>query len=60
LSPAGHDAHRLRALVIAAALPTAATLLFEWTTGRTPSNLVRAVAGLPLGAVVAWIVTRSG
>jgi uncharacterized membrane protein len=59
-SRAGHDTRRLRALVVAAALPTAATLLFEWTTGRTPSNPVRAFAGFPLGAVVAWIVARSG
>jgi len=54
------ETRRLRALVLAAALPTAATLLFEWTTGRTPSNLVRAFAGFPLGAVVAWMVARSG
>jgi uncharacterized membrane protein len=54
------DARRLRALFLAAALPTAATLVFEWTTGQTPSNVVRAAAGLPLGGVVAWIVARSG
>ena len=54
------DNGRLRAIVVAAALPTAATLVFEWTTGHTPSNVVRAFAGLPLGCVVAWIVARSG
>src|SRR5438552_9835958 len=36
-------ADRLR--VLAAALPTVATLLFEWSTGSTPSNTVRALAG---------------
>jgi hypothetical protein len=45
---------------MAAALPTAATLVFEWTTGQTPAGTTRAVAGLPLGAAVSWIVARSG
>jgi hypothetical protein len=39
-----------------AALPTIATLAFEWTTGVTPSNIVRACAGVPLGVAVAAIV----
>ena len=47
-------ADRLR--VLAAALPTVATLLFEWSTGSTPSNTVRALAGVPLGAAVAWVI----
>jgi len=47
-------ADRLR--VLAAALPTVATLLFEWSTGSTPSNTVRALAGFPLGAAVAWVI----
>jgi len=42
----------------AAALPTAATLVYEWTTGQTPANWIRAVAGVPIGVVVAWIVCR--
>ena len=37
-------------------LPTAATLVFEWTTGITPANWIRAAAGLPLGAAVAWAI----
>jgi uncharacterized membrane protein len=59
---AGLGARRFRArvIVIAAALPTAATLLYEWTTGHPPSNIVRALAGLPIGAATAWIVARSG
>jgi hypothetical protein len=41
-----------------AALPTVVTLAYEWTTGHMPSNTVRALAGLPLGAAVSWIVIR--
>src|SRR5436309_2976569 len=44
---------------MAAALPTVATLLFEWSTGSTPSNTVRALAGFPLGAAVAWVIGSS-
>lgn len=47
---------RVRALVAAAILPTIVTLIYEWSTGDTPSNAVRAVAGAPLGAVVAFVV----
>jgi uncharacterized membrane protein len=43
-----------RAVLVAAVLPTAATLVFEWTTGVTPPHWVRALAGVPLGAAVAW------
>jgi uncharacterized membrane protein len=45
------------ALVLAlAALPTASTLLYEWATSHTPSNVLRAVSGLPLGAALGGIV----
>ena len=47
---------RARVLLIAAAVPTAVTLIYEWTTGITPSNAIRALAGAPLGAAVAFIV----
>jgi hypothetical protein len=47
-----------RAIVLAACVPTAATLAFEWTTGVTPSNPARAAAGAALGAPIAWLVTR--
>jgi uncharacterized membrane protein len=51
------DATRVaRMLLLIAALPTIITLAYEWTTGITPSNIVRACAGLPLGAAVAAIV----
>jgi hypothetical protein len=42
--------------LILALLPTAATLVFEWTTGVTPANWIRALAGFPLGIAVAWAV----
>lgn len=41
---------------IAAALPTALTLAWEWGGMGTPPNLVRAVSALPLGAAVAWVL----
>jgi len=51
-----HRTRRARWLLATAFLPTAATLAFEWTTGDVPSNVVRALAGLPLGAAAAWIM----
>jgi uncharacterized membrane protein len=50
---------RQRSLLLASAVPIALTLVFEWTTGITPSNVVRAISGLPLGAVVARVVLDS-
>jgi hypothetical protein len=43
-------------LVLLAAFPTALTLFYEWTTGLTPGNWTRSVAGFPLGAIVAWVI----
>src|SRR5262249_39380666 len=56
----GRPAPGLRPLLVMtlAALPTAATLVFEWTTGITPANWVRAAAGLALGAAAAWLAAR--
>jgi uncharacterized membrane protein len=45
-----------RSMLVIAALPTIATLAYEWTTGVTPSNTIRALTGVPLGAAVAAIV----
>ena len=45
-----------RAVLLAALVPTAATLVFEWTTGVMPSHWIRALAGVPLGAAVAWAI----
>ena len=53
------DPHHARVLLLAAALPTVATLVYEWTTGDMPANAVRAAAGLPLGAAVAWLIVSA-
>ncbi|HZP47560.1 MAG TPA: DUF2085 domain-containing protein [Vicinamibacterales bacterium] len=48
-----------RAILVLAALPTLATLAYEWVSGVMPSNAVRFVAGLPLGVVVTWLIRRA-
>jgi uncharacterized membrane protein len=61
--PPFREAWIVRFALIIAALPGVLTLLYEWTTGQTPSNLIRAASGIPIGAVVAWLVvgaTRDG
>jgi uncharacterized membrane protein len=45
-----------RPLLLLAVVPTALTLAFEWSTGVTPANWIRALAGAPLGAAVAWAI----
>ena len=45
-----------KTVALAAAVPIALTLAFEWTTGVDPSNGVRAISGIPAGAAVAWLV----
>jgi uncharacterized membrane protein len=50
------DRRLARLLLLAAVLPTIATLAYEWTTGTTPANGIRCAAGLPLGAAVAWLL----
>lgn len=52
-SPAG-----VRWLAACAVIPTVFTLVWEWTTGNAPSNTVRAAAGLPIGALVSWLLWR--
>jgi uncharacterized membrane protein len=47
-----------RTALIVAAIPTLATYLLEWMTGETPGGWIRALAGAPLGAVVAWVIVR--
>jgi hypothetical protein len=42
-----------------AVAPTLLTLLYEWTTGDMPSHAIRAAAGVPIGAVVAWLVVAA-
>jgi uncharacterized membrane protein len=53
----GHAATgAVRRILAVAAVPTAVTLIYQWTTDDTPANWVRALAGAPIGAAVAWIV----
>jgi uncharacterized membrane protein len=47
-----------RALLAAAAVPTAATLAVEWTGLLQPGNTGRFIAALPLGAAAAWVCVR--
>lgn len=42
-----------------ALMPAALTLLWEWTTGLTPPNLMRAATGVAIGATVAWVVMQA-
>jgi uncharacterized membrane protein len=50
------SAARARRLLVAALLPTALTLAYEWTTGAMPANWIRALAGAPLGTAVIWLL----
>jgi uncharacterized membrane protein len=45
-----------RVLLASAAVPMAASLVYEWTTGDVPSNLVRAGTGIVLGGAVAYVI----
>jgi hypothetical protein len=42
-----------------AAVPTMATVVAEWGVGWPVSNLARAVAAVPLAAMVAFVVMRA-
>jgi uncharacterized membrane protein len=45
-----------RRLLTIAALPMAASIVYEWSTGDVPSNLARAATGIILGAAVAYVI----
>ncbi len=49
-------ATRARLALALAVTPTALTLIYEWTTGQMPAHAIRALAGVPIGAVAAWLV----
>ena len=49
---------RARTVLALAAMPTLATLGYEWMTGVTPANWIRAAAGVCLGAAVAALIQR--
>jgi len=42
-----------------AAVPTAITLAVEWLNLAPVSNLARALAALPLGAMIAFVLVRT-
>lgn len=54
-----YDPGHVRPLFVLALVPTALTLAWEWSAGEAPSNVVRALAGLPIGMVVSWIVMQT-
>jgi uncharacterized membrane protein len=50
---------RTRAVLMAAAVPTAVTVALEVASLAHPSNVMRALAALPLGAAAGWVFVRS-
>jgi uncharacterized membrane protein len=46
--------------LLAASIPAILTLVYEWTSGVTPANWIRALSGLVLGAAAAIVVMRAG
>jgi len=50
------DVSRARRIGLVALAPTLVTLAWEWTIGTPPSNPIRAAAGMPIGAAIAWVV----
>ncbi len=54
------SASQSRTIFLVAAVPTLLTLAVEWTTRTAASNVWRAMAGLPLGAAIAWILVTTG
>jgi uncharacterized membrane protein len=50
---------RARPWLTAAAAPAALTLVYEWLVTSTPSNAVRAASGVPIGAVVTWLLVAA-
>jgi uncharacterized membrane protein len=48
-----------RRVLLVAAIPTALSVAIEFLGFASPSNFIRAVCALPLGASAAWIFVRS-
>jgi uncharacterized membrane protein len=59
LLASGLSSRRARILAALAALPTVATWSLEMAGLWHPSNVVRFIAGLPLGFAAAWLVLAS-
>ena len=47
-----------RVVLLAAAMPTVASVVVEWAGLMQPGNSVRALAALPVGAACGWIFVR--
>jgi uncharacterized membrane protein len=50
---------RTRMVLVLTAAPTVLTVVIEFVGLAHPSNIVRAVCALPLGAAAAWVFVRS-
>jgi len=50
--------YNAKSALIIAAIPILATLVYEWTTGHTPANWIRAAAGVPIGGAIASVMVR--
>ena len=50
---------RTRRILLAASIPTAVSVAIEFAGLAFPSNMVRALCALPLGAAAAWIFVQS-
>ena len=54
------DAPRVtRVAILAAVTPAALTLVYEWWSGQMPANWIRAVSGVPIGAMVTALVVAA-
>ncbi len=54
--PRVRSARRARAWLLAAGLPTVATVLVEWTLPGVMTSVIRAAAAVPIGAAVAHAI----
>jgi uncharacterized membrane protein len=48
-----------RRILLLASIPTAISVVLEWSGVLDPSNIGRALCALPLGATAAWIFVQS-
>ena len=59
MQPTSVDSRALRLMLAVAALPTALTVAVEVLGLAYPSNVVRALSALPLGAAGAWVLVAT-
>jgi uncharacterized membrane protein len=48
-----------RRMLLVASIPTALSVVLEWSGLLDPTNVGRALCALPLGAIAAWIFVQS-